>query len=127
MSDQIDFSQRLEQLYATGDMVGIVLTPKTFQDLNAERDRLRAEVVELRQALEAARQELRDKAAIVAERDLFLRELEGFRAERIADADKNGIDLVELIAELEQDLRMSGKLEPDVIVDREKKGEEQRE
>ena len=39
MSNPIDLSQRLEQLYAAGDMVGIVLTPKAVQDLTAERPR----------------------------------------------------------------------------------------
>jgi hypothetical protein len=87
MSDQLDLSQ---------------------DQLRGEVDRLRAEIVELRQALDAARQEVRDKAAIVAERDLYLRELEGFWAERIADVDKNGMDLGELIAELERDLDAQG-------------------
>jgi hypothetical protein len=60
-----------------------------------------AQVAELRQALDAARQEVRDKAAIMAERDLYLRELEEFWVKRIADADKNGTDFGAFIAELE--------------------------
>jgi hypothetical protein len=68
-------------------------------------------VAELRQALDVARQELRDKTANVAERDLYLRELEEFWAERIADTDKNGVDAGEVIAEIEQDLRARGMLD----------------
>jgi hypothetical protein len=91
---------------------------QVVQELTVERDqlredanRLRAEVAELRRALEQAQQELRDKAAIVAERDLYLRELEEFWAEKIADADKNSVDFGEFLAELERDLGVRGILD----------------
>src|SRR5262245_8127535 len=91
---------------------------KNEQELTAERDqlreesiRLRAEVAELRRALEQAQQELRDKADIVAERDLYLRELEEFWAEKIAKSKKNGVDFGEFIAELERDLGVQGRLD----------------
>jgi predicted RNase H-like nuclease (RuvC/YqgF family) len=94
------------------------LATKVLQELTAERDqlrqeadRLRAEAAELRRALEAAQQEVRDKAAIVAERDLYLRELEAFWREKIADMDKNGVDLGEFITELERDLEAQGTLD----------------
>ncbi|HEY7157874.1 MAG TPA: hypothetical protein VH575_28205 [Gemmataceae bacterium] len=111
MSDQFDLSQKLELRDATGHTIAIFWAQKAVQELTAERDRLRAEVAELRQMLDAARQELRDKAAIVAERDLYLRELEEFWAERIAEADKNGTDLGEFIVELERDLHARGMLD----------------
>jgi hypothetical protein len=101
----------LELRDAAGHTVGIFWAQKAVQDLTAERDRLRAEVAELRQALDAARQELRDKAAIMAERDLYLRELEEFWVDRMAEADKDGVDLGEFITELEQDLRTRGMLD----------------
>jgi uncharacterized coiled-coil DUF342 family protein len=94
------------------------LPAKVVQELTAERDqlreevaRLRAEAAELRRALDAAQQEVRDKAAIVAERDLYLQELEEFWRERIADMNKNGFDFGEVIAEIEQDLRSRGLLD----------------
>jgi predicted RNase H-like nuclease (RuvC/YqgF family) len=94
------------------------LATKLVQELTAERDRLReevnrlhAEAAELRRALEKAQQEVRDKAAIVAERDLYLRELEAFWAEKIADMDKNGVDFGEFITELERDLEARGTLD----------------
>lgn len=118
MSDQLDLSQSLEVRDAAGQTVGILMPPKTARDLTVERDQLRAEVhrlhaevAELRQTLDAARQEVRDKAAIVAERDLYLQQLEELMAEKIADMDKNGIDMGEVIAEIEQDLRARGMLD----------------
>jgi len=118
MSNQLDLSQRLELRYATGDTIGIVLTPKAVQELTTERDqlheeanRLRAEVVELRRALEEARQEARDRAAIMVERDRYLQALEELMAEKIADMDKNGLDFGGFIAEIEQDLRGRGMLD----------------
>ena len=87
------------------------LTVEAVRDLTAERDQLCAEVAELRRALDEARQEVCDKAAITAERDLYLRELEVFWAEKIADMNKNGIEFGEIIAEIEQDLRTRGMLD----------------
>jgi predicted nucleic acid-binding Zn-ribbon protein len=94
------------------------LETKVVQDLTAERDqlreeanRLRAEVAELRRALEQAQQEVHDKAAIVAERDLYLRELEELWGEKIAEMDKNGVDFGQFIAELEHDLNARGTLD----------------
>ena len=88
-----------------------VLTPEAIRDLTAERDRLRTEVSELRRALDEARREVGDRAAIAAERYLYLRELEEFWAEKIADMDKNGIALGEVVAEVERDLRARGMLD----------------
>jgi predicted nucleic acid-binding Zn-ribbon protein len=102
MSDPIDLSQRLEQLYATGDMVGIVLTPKAIQDLTAERDRLREEVSQLRKQLEEAQRQI-----ALLEQDwqsmfrLLPRELQ-VTEEDIAEAQRNGIPLEKIIQELEQ-------------------------
>ena len=91
------------------------LATKVVQELTTERDqlreevnRLRSEAAELRRALEEAQ---RDKAAIVAERDCYLRELEEFWAEKIADLDKNGVDIADVIAEIERDLRERGQLD----------------
>jgi uncharacterized coiled-coil DUF342 family protein len=118
MSEQLDPNRGLELRFTQGETVGIVLTPKTVHELTTERDqlraeadRLRAEAAELRHALDEARQEVRDKAAIMAERDLYLRELEGFWGEKIAEMDKNGLDFGEVIAEMEQDLRAKGMLD----------------
>lgn len=92
--------------------------PDAARALKAERDQLRAEVgrlgaevTELRQALEAARQEVRDRSAIMAERDRYLQALEEMWAEKIADADKNGKEFGELIAEIERDLNERGVLD----------------
>lgn len=73
------------------------LGAKAVQEAIDERDRLRAEVAELRHALDEARQELCDKAAITAERDLYLQQLEIFWSEAIADMDKNGVDFGEIV------------------------------
>jgi hypothetical protein len=72
------------------------LNAKAVQDVIDERDRLRAEVAEWRRALEEARHELSDKAAITAERDQYLKSLHALflkdfyiTAEEIADMEKN--------------------------------------
>ncbi len=127
MSDQIDLSQRVEIRYATGDTVGIVLAPKAVQELTAERDqlreeanRLRAEVAELQRALEDAQREARDKAAVAAERDQYLRSLHALLAkdvqitpEDIAELDKNGVDIAEVIAEIETEFHSRGLVDGD--------------
>lgn len=133
----IDFRPRKGNIMGEPRELNNILATKVVQDLTAERDqlreeanRLRAEVAELRRALEEGQREVRDKAAIVAERDLYLRELEECWAEKITDADKNGNDFGELIAELERDLNLNSPsalmssddcIEPDVILDGEDK------
>jgi hypothetical protein len=104
-----------------GRTVAVVLANQAFEKLTTETNQfrdeamhLRAEVLELQRALEAAREELKDKAAIAAERDgyrksvLFLtREEFTFTAEEIADMDKNGVRIDEkFFEELERDMRV---------------------
>jgi SMC interacting uncharacterized protein involved in chromosome segregation len=127
MSNQIDLSQRVEIRYATGDTVGIVLAPKAVQELTAERDQLReetnqlrAQVAELRRALEETQRETRDKSAIVAERDQYLRSLHALLAknvqitpEDIAELNKNGVDIADVIAEIETEFHSQGLLNGD--------------
>ncbi|HEY7428357.1 MAG TPA: hypothetical protein VH682_29260 [Gemmataceae bacterium] len=102
MSDQIDLSQRLELRYATGDMVGIVLTPKAVQDLTAERDRLREEVSQLRKQLDEAQRQI-----ALLEQDwqsmfrLLPRELQ-VTEEEMREAIQNSVPFEKLIEELEQ-------------------------
>lgn len=97
---------------------------KVVQELTAERDQLRqevdryrAEVTELRRALKEAQQEVRDKAALMAERDSYLQALHGLLGkdvlitpEDIAELDKNGVDIADVIAEIETDYRARGLL-----------------
>ncbi len=92
-------------------------TAEVVRELTAERDRLRAEVAELRCALDGARQEARDKNAIAAERDQYLKSLHALLSkdvhitpEDIAEMDKNGVEFGAIIAELENDLRSRGLL-----------------
>jgi predicted nucleic acid-binding Zn-ribbon protein len=87
------------------------LESKALQEVIEDRNRLRNEVTELQRALEEARQELRDKAAIAAERDQYLQELERFWGEAIEDMNKNGVDLGEVIAEIERDMTAVGQLD----------------
>ncbi len=102
MSDQIDLSQRLELRYATGDTVGIVLTPKAVQDLTAERDRLREEVGQLRKQLDEAQRQI-----ALLEQDwqsmfrLLPRELQ-VTEEDIREAQRNSHTIDEVLQMLEQ-------------------------
>ena len=118
MSELFSLSHNLELRDPAGHMVGIVLPPKAAQELTDERDKLREEVdrlhaklTELRGALDHARQEASDKAAVVAERDLYLQHLEMLWAEKIADMDKNGIRVGDIVAEIEADFRARGLLD----------------
>ena len=123
MSMPFDLNGGLKMCDEQGRTVAVVLANQAFEKLTTEtnqfRDeaaRLRAEVLELRRALEAAREELKDKAAITAERDGYrksvlalTREDFTFTAEEIADLDKNGVTLDEKFFEqLEHDLRTRG-------------------
>jgi predicted nucleic acid-binding Zn-ribbon protein len=118
MSDLFSLSHNLELRDPAGHTVGIVLPAKAAQELTGERDELRAEVdrlhaelTELQRALDQARQEASDKAAVVAERDRCLEHLEMFWAEKIAGMDENAVDFGEFIAELERDLGARGLLD----------------
>jgi uncharacterized coiled-coil DUF342 family protein len=92
-------------------------------DLTGERDRLRQEVVrlqaeasDLKRALDAAREEVKDKAEVVKERDACLKTLHfllrkdvTFTAEEIADMEKTGGPIDDIIEEMEQALRSGGR------------------
>ncbi len=100
------------------------LSNQAFESLTAEANQLRQEVArlraegdELRRALDAAREELKDKAAITAERDEYLKSLHAllhedwtFTEEEIADLEKNGVTLdQQFFDDLEREMR---SLEP---------------
>lgn len=71
MSEQFDLNQNLELIDAMGHTVGIVLPPKTAQELTAERDRLREEVRQLQNQLAEVQSQLnswKEKARISEER-----------------------------------------------------------
>lgn len=121
MSIPFDLNGGLKMCDEQGRTVAVVLANQAFEKLTTETNQfrdeamhLRAEVLELQRALEAAREELKDKAAIAAERDgyrksvLFLtREEFTFTAEEIADMDKNGVRIDEkFFEELERDMRV---------------------
>ena len=123
MSIPFDLNGGLKMCDEQGRTVAVVLANQAFEKLTTETNQfreeaaqLRAEVLELRRALEAAREELKDKDAITAERDgyrkslLFLtREDFTFTAEEIADLDKNGVRIDEkFFEELERDMRARG-------------------
>jgi chromosome segregation ATPase len=123
MSTPFDLNGGLKLCDEQGRTVAVVLANRAFEDLTAETNRLReeaarfqAETAELQRALDAAREELKDMAAITAERDMYLKSLHGmtredwtFTQEEIADLEKNGVEFNEqFIEELERDLRVQG-------------------
>jgi hypothetical protein len=123
MSTPFDLNGGLKLCDEQGRTVAVVLANQAFEDLTAETNRLReeaaraqVETAELRRALDAAREELKDKAAIVAERDLYLKSLHGMMREdwtiseeEIADLDKNGVEFNERFVEgLDRELRAQG-------------------
>ncbi len=89
-----------------------LLTAEATQ-LREEAVRLRAELLEMRGALDAAREELKDKGAITAERDAYRKSLQAltwkdftFTEEEIADLVKNGVTLDQKFFEdLEREMR----------------------
>jgi hypothetical protein len=116
MADTIDLNGGLELHDRQGRKVGVVLPADAAAELTAERDRLRqeverlrAELLEARRALDAAREELKDKAEIASECEMYRKSLEAiyakdapsFTAEDIAEADKHGLTLDQFIHELE--------------------------
>jgi hypothetical protein len=91
-----------------GRPVGVFLHADAAAELTAERDRLRAEVSELNRALDEAREELKDKAALTNERDVYLKALHKllwkdvpFTEEDIAEWDRTGLTLNQFIGEIE--------------------------
>lgn len=123
MSTPFDLNGGQKVCDEQGRTVAVVLANQAFENLRAENNRLReeaarlqAEVLELQRALEAAGEELKDKTAITAERDMYLKSLHfltreewTFTKEEIADLDKNGVPFDEkFIQELERDLRAQG-------------------
>ena len=95
-------------------------THEAFESLTAEANqlreeaaRLRAELLELRGALDAAREEVKDKEAITAERDAYRKSLQAltwkdftFTDEEIVDLVENGVTLDQKFFEdLEREMR----------------------
>jgi hypothetical protein len=116
MSESIDLNGGLELRDRQGRTVGVVLPSAEAAELTAERDRLRqeverlrAEALEMKRALDAAREELKDKAEIARYSELYRKALQviyakeapPITAEDIAEADKHGMTLDQFIHELE--------------------------
>ena len=123
MSIPFDLNGGLKMCDEQGRTVAVVLANQAFEKLmmecdqvRAEAARLGAEVLELRRALEMARDGLKEKAEIIAERDMYKKSILAmthedftFTEEEIADMDKNGVRFDEkFIEELEREL-MAGE------------------
>jgi regulator of replication initiation timing len=119
MTQQLNLTLPMELHNSSGQPVAVLMDKRSVEELKAERDRLQEEVTRLRgenldlkRALDAAREGLKEKATITAERDRYLEILFGifgedfgFTPEAIADMDKNGVPLQLIIEELEQTSR----------------------
>ena len=96
-----------------GRTVAVVLANHAFERLTAENSRLREEAAELRRALDAAREELKDRAATTAQRDTYLKSLQALTredwtvtAQEMVDLDKKGAESNrQFMDELDSDLR----------------------
>jgi chromosome segregation ATPase len=121
MSDQISLSQQLELRDASGRTVGVYHAARVVEELTAERDRwrqevshLRAELLSLQRALDGARREAEESAALAAGRVRQIEQLEGllnllntylgFTPEELADLEQNGVSLAQAIDDIERSL-----------------------
>ncbi len=123
MSDRNGLEMGQELRDSQGRPVGVFLPADAAAGWTAEHDRLRREVERLRAethdlkaALDAAREEVKDKAEVVAERDACLKSLHlllrkdfTFTPEEIADMEKTGGPIDDIIEEMERTLRSGGQ------------------
>lgn len=95
MSNIIDFSSgAVEVRDGEGRTVRVVLADKIVEGLAAENERLRAEMLRLQGALAERDQKIQSLYAL-------LEEVAGFSPEELADLEKNGASLDQVIEELE--------------------------
>lgn len=107
MSDHVNGENRQELRDSSGRALGTFVPSPVFQELAAERDGFRAEVEQLRQRLAA---EQAKRVAAEEERDGYLKalmlEVPPLTAEEVADMDRNGVELGQIIAELEEEWKL---------------------
>ena len=102
MSNIIDFSSgAVEVRDGKGRMVRVVLADKIVEGLTAENEGLKAEMLRLQTVVAEREQTIKSLYAL-------LEEVAGFRPEELADLEKNGGSLDQVIAELDSDLCAQG-------------------
>ena len=95
MSNIIDFSSgAVEVRDGEGRTVRVVLADKIVEGLAAENERLKEEMLRLQAAVAERDQTIQSLYAL-------LEEVAGFRPEELADLEKNGASLDQVIEELE--------------------------
>ena len=115
MSIPLDRGHHLELRDAAGQVIGVFLVDRAVEELRAECDRLRAEVLELQKTLKRTRQESKEQADQLAAREekiaaliSILNEYLGFTPAELADLDRNGITLSEIITQIEKSAPRTG-------------------
>jgi chromosome segregation ATPase len=109
MSHPIVPGDRLGVLDNAGRVLSIYVPQRVEEELKSERDRLQAEVQDLRQALERARKEIAARDQKIETLTATLEEYLGFTAEELVDLENNGISLGEIVTRLEQEFPSSGE------------------
>ena len=90
MANTIDLGSGLELRDASDRTVGVLTPPGTIRELEAERDRLRAEVV----GLQAERDEYRRALFALTRKEVT------FTPEELSDLEADGVSLREIIDQL---------------------------
>jgi hypothetical protein len=105
MSHPIEMPQRVQLLDSSGQVTGSFVPENVLQELFAERNRLQEEVKRLQQVLQQAES---DRDRLQRSFEFIVADYEPLLKKELEETEKNGITLLEVINQMEQDVNPTG-------------------